>query len=230
MKIFSIAIRIIALPFGLIIKLWYLANEGARDIQNKSRFKGAIIDPGCCINENSKIEPDTHLLNNCIINNSTIDHFTYVGKNCLIQNAVIGKFCSIANDVCIGLGKHPTNLISTSPLFYRTKNILNIKLVEKTIDFEEYAQITIGHDVWIGACAILMDGITVNNGAIIGANSVVTKDVPPYAIVAGVPAKVIKYRFPEDKIEELQKSAWWYWPFEKIKQKIKDPNNFLNDH
>lgn len=229
MKI-AILTRMISLPFGFIIKLWDLAKEGSRDLQNKSRFKGAKIDSGCCINEHSKIEPYTHVLNNCIINNSTIKSYTYIGKNCLIQNTDIGKFCSIANDVYIGLGKHPTNLISTSTLFYRTVNTLNLQIVEDDIDFEEYAQINIGHDVWIGACAILMDGITVNNGAIIAANSVVTKDVPPYAIVGGVPAKVIKYRFPDNKIGELQNSAWWNWSLEEIKRKIKESNSFLNGH
>jgi acetyltransferase-like isoleucine patch superfamily enzyme len=229
MKI-SITIRIISLPYGLIVKLWNLTKEGARDFQNQIRFKGAKIDTGSCINERSKIAPNTHILSNCIINNSIIAPYTYVGKNCLIQNTNIGKFCSIANDVFIGLGKHPTYLISTSTLFYRTKNTLDLKLIEKDIDFDEYGQINIGNDVWIGARAILMDGVTVGNGAIIAANSVVTKDIPPYAIVGGVPAKVIKYRFPDNKIEELQRSAWWNCSFEEIKQKLKEPNNLFNDH
>ena len=78
-------------------------------------------------------------------------------------------------------------------------------------------QIVIGNDVWIGFGCTIMGGVHIGNGAVIGARTVVTKDVPPYAVVAGVPAKVIKYRFPKEVIEKLQKIKWWYWPVEKIK-------------
>jgi len=224
----SIVLRVLVLPLGLLIKLWSLAKEGARDIHNQIRFKGAKIDAGCCINEQSVIASNTHLLCNCIINSSRIGSYSYIGKNCIVQNTSIGKFCSIASDVFIGLGKHPTDLISTSTLFYRTSNTLGLKLVEKDLDFDEYAKIEIGHDVWIGTRAIILDGVKVGNGAIIAANSVVTKDVPPYAIVGGVPAKIIKYRFPENKIEQLLKSAWWDWPLEEIRLKVKELNKIGN--
>ena len=217
-------IRILLLPFGFFFKIWSLSKEGSRDIHNQIRFKGAKIDAGCCINANSEIAPKTHLLQNCIINNSQIASYSYIGKNCIVQNTTMGNYCSIADDVLIGLGKHPTYLISSSPLFFRKKNTLGMQLVDKDVDFKEYANITIGHDVWIGARAIILDGINVGHGAIIAANAVVTKDVSPYAIVAGVPAKMIKYRFTEDKIEQLLKSAWWNWSYEEIKLRIKDLN------
>lgn len=225
MKIFAV-IRVLGMPFGLIFKLWCLAKEGSRDINNHLRFKGAQIDAGCCINEKTEIEPNTHVLNNCIINFSKIGSYSYIGRYCIIQNTTIGKYCSIANDVFIGLGKHPTDLISTSPLFYRKRNTLKLQLVEKDFDFEEYANISIGNDVWIGTRAIIMDGLKIGTGAIIAANSVVTKDVPPYAIVAGVPAKIIKYRFQENKIDELLTSEWWNWSLKEIKLKINEPNNY----
>lgn len=91
--------------------------------------------------------------------------------------------------------------------------------------FEEYEIVTIGHDVWIGMRAIVLDGITVGNGAVIAANSVVTKDVPPYAIVAGIPARIIKYRFDGDKIDKLEDSKWWELNLKEIKQKISDLNS-----
>jgi len=225
----SSILRVIFLPFGLVIKLWNLSKEGTRDIHNQLRFKKAKIDTGCCINDKSKIATNTHVLCNCIINNSELASYSYVGKNCIIQNTTIGKFCSIASDVLIGLGKHPTDLISTKNLFYRTKNTLGLSLIEKDYDFQEYKNIEIGHDVWIGTRAILMDGIKVGHGAIIATNSVVTKDVQPYAIVAGAPAKIIKYRFEEDRIEQLLKSAWWDWPLEDIRQKVTELNKFGND-
>ena len=213
--------RIFLLPFGFVKKLLELANVGARDIENKIHFKNAIIDKGCCIDPKSIIHPNVHLLENSIVNNSEIHSYTYLGKNCLIQNASIGKFCSIANEVFIGLGKHPMDLFSTAPLFYRKDNTLHIDLINRDLNFDEYGKIAIGNDVWIGARVIVMDGITIGDGAIIAANAVVVKNVPPYAVVGGVPAKIIKYRFPENKIEELLKQKWWMWDLEKIKNHYK---------
>jgi acetyltransferase-like isoleucine patch superfamily enzyme len=220
-------IRIFVLFPGLLIKLWNLAKEGARDIHNQHRFKDAKIDAGCCINENSSIAPHTHLLYKCIINNSQIAAYTYIGKNCIVQNTSIGKFCSIANDVLIGLGKHPIGYFSTSPLFYQTMNPLKIKLVSSNSDFQEYEPIQIGNDVWIGARAIILDGVSIGHGAVIAANSVVTKDIPPYAIVGGVPAKILKYRFSEEKIERILQTNWWEMDISVIKKNIIAFKNIL---
>jgi acetyltransferase-like isoleucine patch superfamily enzyme len=209
--------RIVLLPFGLIKKLLEVANEGARDIENKLRFKNAIIDKGCSFDSKSKLHPNVHVLENCIINNSEINSYTYLGKNCLVQNTTIGKFCSIANEVLIGLGAHPIDNFSTSPLFYRKKNTFNINLIDKDLDFVEYKKTTIKNDVWIGARVIILDGVTIGNGAIIASGSVVTKDVVDYTIVAGVPAKVIKNRVTDSKIKELLELKWWEWDLEKIK-------------
>jgi acetyltransferase-like isoleucine patch superfamily enzyme len=209
--------RILLLPFGLIKKLLDVANEGARDIENKLRFKNAIIDKGCSFDSKSKLHPNVHVLENCIINNSEINSFTYLGKNCLVQNTTIGKFCSIANEVLIGLGNHPLDLLSTSPLFYRIHNPIQLKLVEENLGIVEYKPIEIGNDVWIGTRSIIMDGVIIGHGAVIAANSVVTKNIPAYAIVGGVPAKVIKNRFTDSKITELLELKWWEWDLEKIK-------------
>jgi acetyltransferase-like isoleucine patch superfamily enzyme len=209
--------RIVLLPFGLIKKLIEVANEGARDVENKLRFKNAIIDKGCSFDSKSKLHPNVHVLENCIVNNSEINSYTYLGKNCLVQNTTIGKFCSIANEVLIGLGNHPLDLLSTSPLFYRIQNPFQLKLVEENLDVVEYKPIEIGNDVWIGTRSIIMDGVIIGHGAVIAANSVVTKNIPAYAIVGGVPAKVIKNRFTDSKITELLELKWWEWDLEKIK-------------
>jgi len=210
--------RIFLLPFGFIKKAIEIANEGARDIENKIRFKNTIIDKGCCIDSKSIIHPHVHLLENSIINNSEINSYTYLGKNCLVQNASIGKFCSIANEVLIGLGNHPLDLLSTSPLFYRVFNPLQISLIKKDIDITEYKPISIGNDVWIGTRSIIIDGVSIGHGAVLAANSVVTKDVPPYAVVGGIPAKIIKYRFPAEKVEKILYSRWWENTIDKISQ------------
>lgn len=220
----TLMIRFLLAPLGLFVRSWELAKEGSRDILNRLRFKDASIASRCCIDEDSIISSNTHLLSNCIVNNSQISSYSYIGNNCIIQNTTIGKFCSIANDVLIGLGNHPIDYFSTSPLFYRVNNPLKIQLVDSNTNFQEYKPIQIGNDVWIGARAIVLDGVTIGHGAIIAANSVVTRDVPPYAILGGIPAKLIKYRFTNEKIEQLLLSQWWNWDITIIKQRIDELN------
>jgi acetyltransferase-like isoleucine patch superfamily enzyme len=211
--------RILYIPLGLFLKLLELSKDGSRDIHNKSRFRRSKIDNGCCIDRTTLISPHTHLLKNSIINNSYIDSYTYIGKNCIIQNCSIGSFCSIANEVQIGLGIHPIDLLSTSPIFYRRNNPIGITIIKKDVEVVQYKKIIIKNDVWIGTRAIILDGVTIGNGAIIGANAVVTKDIPPYAIVVGSPAKIIRYRFEPNKIKELEESRWWLDSLDKILEK-----------
>ncbi len=217
-------IRILLLPVGLFTRLGELAVTGSRDLHNRLRFKGAIVDKGCSINPATKIESNSHVLENCLVLNSTIRQFSYVGRNSIVQNASIGSYCSIANDVFIGLGLHPSELFSTSPLFYRVTNTFKYRLIENDIDFVEYQPIEIGSDVWIGARATILDGVKVGHGAIIATNAVVTKDVPPYAIVGGVPAKIIRYRFTAEKIEKLLSTQWWTWSLDDIHSRMKELN------
>lgn len=217
-------IRVLLLPFGLLSKLSELALEGSRDIYNKRRFKGVIIDKKCCINAESVIEENCHILENTLILNSSINRFSYIGRNSIVQNARIGAFCSIANDVFIGLGSHPVENFSTSPVFYRVSNTFGMRIVDKDYEFSEYRRIEIGNDVWIGARAVILDGVRIGDGAVIAANAVVTKDVPPYTIVGGVPASPIRNRFSQEKIDRLLALQWWLWPMDEIKYRINELN------
>ena len=114
----------------------------------------------------------------------------------------IGKYVSIARNVTLGLGQHPTNLVSTSPIIYNNNpQYLNVEQYLKPVEID--------NDVWIGTSAIVMGGVHIHTGAIVAAGAVVTKDVPPYAIVGGVPAKIIKYRFDEPTRNKLLASKWW---------------------
>lgn len=142
------------------------------------------------------------------LKNVTIGKYSYIANNSHLVHVKIGAYCSIGPFVKIGLGKHPINHFSSSPLFYSEKNPFGINDYIKT-EFEEHKEVIIKNDVWIGANAIILDGVIINDGAIVAAGAVVTKDVQPYSIVAGVPAKPIKNRFEDKKIEELVKSKWW---------------------
>ena len=152
-----------------------------------------------------------------IIVDSKIGYATYINSYSKLFKCKIGRFCSISQKVQVVFGNHPTNdFVSTHPAFYTTRNQSNFSFVNK-LKFEEYAFadkakkyfIEIGNDVWIGYGVILKSGIHIGDGAIIAAGAVVTKDVPPYSIVGGVPAKVIKYRFNEEEIEFLNNLKWW---------------------
>ncbi len=147
---------------------------------------------------------------NCEIVNTTIDNFSYVSKNTIILNTDIGKFCSIASGVKINLPNHPINFVSTHPIFYsNTYTKLNKIEISK---FNESNRVAIGNDVWIGENSIILTGIKIGNGAVIASGAIVTKDVPDYAVVGGVPAKLIKYRFSKEEISLLLTNKWWNLP------------------
>lgn len=146
--------------------------------------------------------------NNVSISNSKISDYVYVGDGTRISYSTIGKFCSIGPDVRIGLGMHPTNLISTFPAFYSTAGQCQTSFIRENY-MNEHGKIHIGSDVWIGARVIILDNVSIGDGAILAAGAVVTRNVPPYAIVGGVPAKIIKMRFNDHAINELLKFKWW---------------------
>lgn len=135
---------------------------------------------------------------------------------------IIGKFCSIACKAkfLMTSGNHTMISLSTYtfPIFYEEWG-LDVSLL--TDAWDNKGDIVIGNDVWIGYDAIIMSGVTIGDGAIIGTRAIVTNDVPPYTIVGGIPAKVIKKRFRDDIILKLLKIKWWDWPYEKIKANIK---------
>lgn len=187
---------------------------------------------------NVKFETNIKIGRFCTINNCSIGSYSYTSSNCTFNNAYIGKFCSIGCNVLIGLGKHPTkNFVSTHPIFYSTRKQSEITFVENSF-FEETENIFIGNDVWIGANAIILDGVNIGDGAIISAGAVVNKDVPAYSIYGGVPASFIKLRFEENEIEFLKNLKWWnkditwiknHTPyFKDIKELISKINNISN--
>jgi virginiamycin A acetyltransferase len=131
---------------------------------------------------------------------TSIGDWTFVGKGTAITKATIGRYCSIATNCSIGMGEHLIDTISTSVHFYPPGRARDI-LVQKDL--------VIGHDVWIAADSIVRRGVRIGNGAIVGANSFVNKDVDDFAIVAGNPARFIRYRFSEQKRNAIKASRWW---------------------
>ncbi len=165
---------------------------------------------------NSTLSEHTVVLSEARLTDTHIGRFSYVGKRSALNNVRMGNFCSLGPDVEIGYYLHPTDFVSTYPAFYSNKNIgcpVPFTTVKKFDD--SVPQTIIENDVWIGAKAIVLGGITIGTGAIVAAGSVVVKDVPPYAIVGGNPAKLIKFRFTEPQIEALLKSKWWEWDQQK---------------
>ena len=144
-----------------------------------------------------------------ISSDSLIGEYTYIGMNTTVTKSVIGRYCSIANNVSIGDGEHTLDRISTSSLFYNNA-------------YEELTKnkCVIGNDVWIGTKSIVRRGVVIGDGAVVGANSFVNKDVPNFSVVVGTPAKIIKYRFSETIIDLVNKSKWWELDIESAKVEI----------
>lgn len=151
---------------------------------------------------------------------------TKVGRYSRINNGVevsysdVGNFSFIARRSIVGPGLHPANYLSPHAIFYKKKSWPWHPEWRADIDFEENPRTKIGSDVWIGIGCTVLSGVTIGDGAIIAAGAVVTKDVPPYAIVGGVPAKIIRYRFPQEMIDRLLEIQWWNLPDEEITKVI----------
>ena len=151
---------------------------------------------------------------NCI--SVTMGKYSYMGMNNSVSNVSIGAFCSIASYCAIGGGAHIIDAISTSPVFTKGRNALRVNFAEIMKPINK--RVEIGNDVWIGEGVFIVDGIKIGDGVIVGAHSVVTHDVPPYAIVAGTPARILRYRFDPDEIKILLETQWWLLPDNEIKR------------
>lgn len=169
-----------------------------------SSFKNCFIDP------TSKVDSE------CTLSKVKMGRYSYIGSGTRITDTNIGSFCSIGARCGIGGGLHPTSMVSTSPVFLQGRNILKKNFA--SITYEPSKTVNIGNDVWIGEGVCIMSGVSIGDGSIIGAHAVVTHDVEPYTIVAGVPAGVVRKRFDDDIIKKLEDIKWWDWSDEKIKK------------
>ena len=157
------------------------------------------------------------------MNASTFGDYSYVVQNCSIVWADIGKFCSIAADTRINPGNHPMWRAALHHFTYRSKSYgFSVDDDSEFFEWRASHRVTLGNDVWIGHASTILPGVKIGTGAGIGAGAVVSKDVPPFAIYGGVPAKLIRFRFPEKVQEDLMNLAWWNWPREKLEIALPD--------
>ena len=164
--------------------------------------------------KNSKIHHTSKINSGCNIVGLVMGKYSYCGYDCEIVNCEIGSFCSIAGNVSIGLAMHQMEWVSMSPTFYKGRDSIKKKFAIHERDIDK--KTIIGHDVWIGKNVLIKQGVNIGTGAVIGMGSIVTKDIEPYSVVAGNPAKEIKKRFDETTINKLLMSKWWELSDEEI--------------
>jgi len=186
------------------------------------------------LSEKPTIHPSSHIRKsqiggwtaigpNCSISESTFGDYSYLAGNVSMVWTDVGKFASIAAQTRINPGNHPTWRVTQHHSTYR-----RIQYGFDTVEDAEFFQwrkdhrCTIGHDVWIGHGVTVIAGKSVGTGAVVGSGAVVTKDIPPYAIAVGVPARVVKFRFPPDVVEKLMATQWWDWDRATLVERFKD--------
>ena len=186
---------------------------GEGSLVKRSRIGDHTVIEADCVILNSEIGAYCDVEKRNLIRKAKIGDMTYTGADTSIMWANVGKYCAISRLVDIGGNQHNYRAASIMPK-YRMRNKLGGAL---SLHPDEEL-IEVGNDVWIGqgVSIVRKEGLVVGDGAVIGSGAVVTKSVPPYAVVAGVPAKVINYRFPADMIERLLALKWWDWPAEKV--------------
>lgn len=188
------------------------------------RIVSSTVGESCCIGDDSDIEKcsladKTEIGRRNLLRNTVLGRGSYTGTNAVIKNTTVGKYCSMGWNISIGGGKHSYDYMAlyTDYWYERTFGVSCAALEGRNDPLRECF---IGNDVWIAAGVNILGGVTVGDGCVIGAGAVVTKDVPPYSVVAGVPGRIIKKRFDDETAELLEQIRWWDWPEEKIVENI----------
>lgn len=194
---------------------------GNAEVKSSNLGLGSVIGDQAIV-MNSTVGEYASINRRNYICRSHVGRFSYTGIGTTVFSANIGNFCSISWNVSVGGGNHDYGHVTTSPLWRFRKmvdgQVDHSKNSELQKRFEAQLGCVIGHDVWIATNAVILRGVEIGNGAVIGAGAIVNKNVEPYSIVAGVPARTKKKRFDEKTIEALQCIRWWDWPTEVIQE------------
>ncbi len=201
--------------FKALYKLVIFAFLNIKYSIKKCRIKSLNVSKDILLGENVRIGKKAIVMSGVKIGNYSYLN-TQFGNTFIDSNVVIGNYTSIGPNVCIALGNHNYSFISTHPFLYDKKYGYTKKNLHKK---DDSSMTHIGNDVWIGANSNIKRGVTIGNGAVIGMNTVVTKNIPEYAIVVGNPAKIIKYRFNEKQIDYLNSIKWWEMNINEMKKK-----------
>ncbi|WP_182087147.1 DapH/DapD/GlmU-related protein [Aureimonas sp. ME7] len=166
-----------------------------------------------------------------VLRDVTLGDYSYFERGGEATHAAIGKFCSIAAQVRLNALEHPIERVTTHKITYRPNEYFRFLGVDDA--FRErrlQRRVEVGHDVWIGHGAVILPGVSVGHGAVIGAGAVVTRDVAPYLVAAGVPARPLRPRFPAEIVERFLRLAWWDWPRERLFDAIPDMQTLSPEH
>lgn len=230
----SVVVSIIKqIPF--LYAFFFSMNQ--RKIRRKWKKKVKFNGRNWQLDDRTVFEGRSAINSYCKLLNTFIGHGTYIASGSFLKNVNIGRYCSIGENVTTICGNHPKEFVSTHPAFYSLNTQAGFTYSDneyfeefKYIDSENKKSVYIGNDVWIGSYVRILERVSIGDGAIVAAGAIVTHDIPPYAIVAGVPARIVKYRFDESTVQKLLNFSWWEKDEEWMKKYAKlfiDVNDFL---
>ncbi|MCJ2132643.1 chloramphenicol acetyltransferase [Methylobacterium sp. J-026] len=180
------------------------------------------IDPSARV-QASRLGRYTEIGARTRITESVLDDYSYIAQDGEVIYTTIGKFCSIAASVRINPGNHPMERASQAHFTYRARAYWPEEADEDAFfDRRRSSPVTIGHDVWIGHGVVVLPGRRIGTGAVVGAGAIVTRDVAPYTIVVGNPARPVRPRFPEAIAARLERLAWWDWDHARLRRALPD--------
>ncbi|MFW5900174.1 MAG: DapH/DapD/GlmU-related protein [Halodesulfurarchaeum sp.] len=208
----------------------YIDNYGPDRTRNLGP-EPTIHDP-VAISE-SELGAWTEIRRNCRLNESTLGDYTYLMERVQLDYTTIGKFGNVASEARLGPTNHPIDRPTAHHFTYRAEMYDLGEDDASVFEWRADQPVTVGHDVWIGHAATVLPGVEISNGAVVAAGAVVTRDVDPYMIVAGVPAEPIRRRFPEETAARIEATEWWHWDHDELAERLdsfRDLDMFLSRH